>query len=84
VVSDATRTADMLSSVRASAGNLLQDVVLFDIYRGKGVPEGFKSVAMGLILQDYYRTLTDAEVDRATNAIIQCLQDQYQASLRGV
>lgn len=84
VVSDATRTADMLSSVRTSAGNLLQDVVLFDIYRGKGVPEGFKSVAMGLILQDYYRTLTDAEVDRATNAIIQCLQDQYQASLRGV
>lgn len=83
LVGDEVSAGELLDTARETVGELLVDAVIFDIYRGKGVPEGSKSVAMGLILQDYYRTLTDTEVEQITGAVIQQLQDQYQASLRG-
>ncbi|MCG5529919.1 phenylalanine--tRNA ligase subunit beta [Halorhodospira halochloris] len=83
VVDNEISTDDLLRAARAQAGDLLVDLVLFDIYRGKGIPEGSKSVAMGLILQDYCRTLTEEDVERTTQAVLKHLQDEYQASLRG-
>src|SRR5699024_10637924 len=49
-------------AVREAAGPVLRELVLFDRYQGRGVESGFKSLAMGLILQEESRTLTDREV----------------------
>ena len=52
----------MLDSLREVRTSFVQDVLLFDLYRGKGIPEGRKSVAFRVVMQDTARTLTDAEV----------------------
>jgi len=71
------------SSIRGAAGEILRDLVLFDRYQGKGVESGFKSLAMGLILQEESRTLTDREVDAAVAAVSAALQRDHGAVIRG-
>jgi phenylalanyl-tRNA synthetase beta chain len=63
--------------------DLLKEVRLFDLYQGKGVREGKKSLALGLILQHISRTLTDQEVDAILKQIIERLDKRLGASLRG-
>ena len=67
---------------RAAAGPSLRDLVLFDVYRGKGVETGFKSVAMGLILQEKNRTLTDRDVDAVVGDVVAALQREHGATIR--
>jgi phenylalanyl-tRNA synthetase beta chain len=55
--------------VSVVAASLLQELRIFDVYQGKGVETGRKSVALGLILQDLSRTLTDEEADRVVQAV---------------
>lgn len=63
-VVDKTVTADTLVNViRKTGKTLVRDVSVFDVYAGKGVPEGKKSVALGMTLQAPDRTLTTAEID---------------------
>ena len=57
--------------------------MLFDRYQGKGVENGFKSLAMGLILQDESRTLTDRDVDAVIASVTEALQREYGAAIRG-
>ncbi|WP_290650468.1 phenylalanine--tRNA ligase subunit beta [Aquisalimonas sp.] len=84
IVVDASISAASLSDcVRAAAGELLRDIVLFDIYQGKGVPEGSKSVGIGLILQDLSRTLTDTDVDALLARVVDQLRSELDAELRG-
>ncbi|MCE7031679.1 phenylalanine--tRNA ligase subunit beta [Lysobacter sp. GX 14042] len=71
------------ASIRAAAGPVLRDLVLFDRYQGKGVESGFKSLAMGLILQEESRTLTDREVDAAVAAVSAALERDHGAVIRG-
>jgi phenylalanyl-tRNA synthetase beta chain len=68
--------------VRTSAGALLTDLVVFDIYRGKGIPDGFKSVAIGLNLQDVSRTLTDDETDAVVAQVVKDLERGHSATIR--
>ncbi|HEX5515323.1 MAG TPA: phenylalanine--tRNA ligase subunit beta, partial [Gammaproteobacteria bacterium] len=63
ILADDTPAEAVLQEVRQAAGELLREVFAFDVYRGKGIPEGRKSLAIGLILQDSSRTLTDEDVD---------------------
>ena len=59
-------TLDALQqAVRAAAPPALRDVFVFDVYRGENLGTTFKSMALGLIFQDYSRTLTDVEIDSA-------------------
>ena len=74
---------EVLAQVRASGGKLLKDTGVFDVYRGSGLPNGFKSVALSLIFQDNSRTLTDQEVEAAVEAVTQRLQAQLGATIRG-
>ena len=55
---------------------------LFDVYTGKGVDSGLKSLALGLILQETSHTLTDKEVDGVTDRILQALKHKLNAQLR--
>ena len=70
------------AAVKAAAGAILRDLVLFDRYQGKGVESGFKSLAMGLILQDESRTLTDSDVDAVVAAVTESLQREHGARIR--
>jgi len=82
VVADSVPWAAIEESVRAAAGPCLQDLRLFDRYVGKGVETGFKSLAMGLILQDESRTLTDRDVDVVVAGVAEALQREHGARIR--
>ncbi|MFC5580425.1 phenylalanine--tRNA ligase subunit beta [Rhodanobacter terrae] len=70
-------------AVRGSLGPWLQELRLFDRYSGKGVDAGRKSLAMGLILQDASRTLTDDDADRCVREAVAALEQTCKAKLRG-
>jgi phenylalanyl-tRNA synthetase beta chain len=81
-VDESVPAGNVLEAARKAEPELLQEVVLFDIYRGKGVTTGRKSIAFGLILQDLCRTLTDDEVDSALGRILDNLKNKTGATLR--
>ncbi|MCF7222779.1 phenylalanine--tRNA ligase subunit beta [Marilutibacter chinensis] len=83
VVAESVTWGELAASVRAVAGPSLRDLVLFDRYQGKGVESGFKSLAMGLILQDESRTLTDRDVDAVVADVTAALQRDHGAAVRG-
>ena len=73
----------LLEEIRgADGGKLLEQVTLFDVYRGPPVPEGRKSVAFGLSLRAPDRTLTDAEADALCAAIRDRLKERIGAEIR--
>ena len=82
VVADSVSWASVSASVKAAAGAFLRDLVLFDRYAGKGVETGCKSLAMGLILQDESRTLTDRDVDVVVADVTAALQREHDAAIR--
>ncbi|HEV2681288.1 MAG TPA: phenylalanine--tRNA ligase subunit beta [Rhodanobacter sp.] len=69
--------------VRSTLGERLKELRLFDRYSGKGVEAGRKSLAMGLILQDASRTLTDDDADRCVREAVAALEQTCKAKLRG-
>ena len=66
----------------ATAGKLLRQVKLFDVYRGVGVPEGKKSLAFSLELRADDRTLTDADSEAVTAKVLSALAEKLNAVLR--
>jgi phenylalanyl-tRNA synthetase beta chain len=68
--------------VSVAASRLLQELRVFDVYQGKGVESGRKSVALGLILQDLNRTLTNEDADRVVEAVRAELQSNLDARIR--
>jgi phenylalanyl-tRNA synthetase beta chain len=82
VVPETVTWAAVQATVEAAAGASLRDLVLFDRYSGAGVESGFKSLAMGLILQDESRTLTDRDVDSVVAEVVSALQQTHHAALR--
>jgi phenylalanyl-tRNA synthetase beta chain len=82
IVDATTPAADVADAIHASGGELLRDVRLFDLYTGEGVPSGKKSLAWTLTYQSAERTLTDAEIEAAHQAIIAALAIRFGAELR--
>ncbi|MEO6226463.1 MAG: phenylalanine--tRNA ligase subunit beta [Thermomonas sp.] len=82
VVAEAVSWGAMQATVRQAAGQSLREVRLFDRYAGKGVETGFKSLAMGLILQDESRTLTDRDVDTVVTQVVTALEQEHGAAIR--
>ncbi|MFZ5637995.1 MAG: phenylalanine--tRNA ligase subunit beta [Pseudomonadota bacterium] len=82
VVPETVSWAALEATVKAAAGPSLRALRLFDRYVGKGVETGFKSLAMGLILQEESRTLTDREVDAAVAQVIAALRGEHGAEIR--
>jgi phenylalanyl-tRNA synthetase beta chain len=65
------------------AGELLEDLLIFDVFSGQNVEKGYKSMAIGLILQDVSCTLTDEVVDSLVLKVIQALESGLDAQHRG-
>ena len=82
VVDDKVSADELIDAVASSSKALISSVRIFDIYKGPGIEAGLKSVALGLILQETSRTLTDEDSDHAMAAAIQELQDKFAAELR--
>ena len=82
VVPEATPWAALRGSLEAALGPLLREVRLFDRYVGPGLDTGSKSLAMGLILQDVSRTLTDRDADQAVATALEALAKDCGARLR--
>ena len=61
---------------------VVQDIRVFDVYRGKGVEGGRKSLAFRVVMQDTARTLTDAEADAAMAQLTELLSAKFGAKLR--
>jgi len=83
VAAEAVEWAALSATIRQAAGSLLREVVLFDRYVGQGVEPGFKSLAMGLILQDTSRTLTDRDVDAVVASVVAAVEHEHGARIRG-
>ena len=81
-VAQEVAAGDLCAAVRGAAGALLQDLILFDVYQGKGIESGRKSLAFGLILQDSSRTLTEQDVDEVLVQVQTALNDKFGATLR--
>ncbi|HUO83172.1 MAG TPA: phenylalanine--tRNA ligase subunit beta [Gammaproteobacteria bacterium] len=82
VVDEAVDYAALRGAVREAAGHLLTSVDVFDVYRGKGIDSGRKSIALSLILQETSRTLTDEDADAVVQAVVSGLGKQLNARIR--
>ncbi|MFK8029121.1 MAG: phenylalanine--tRNA ligase subunit beta, partial [Gammaproteobacteria bacterium] len=82
IVPEEVSVEQIMEGVRSAAPSSLKDLRLFDIYRGKGIEDGAKSVALGLILQESSRTLTEVDIDAAVAAIATHLRENLQAKIR--
>lgn len=82
VVPDELPWAALERCLRTSLGTTLRQLFVFDQYLGPGLDQGFKSLAMGLILQEEGRTLEDEEVDRMVARAVSALEAQCGARLR--
>jgi phenylalanyl-tRNA synthetase beta chain len=82
VVDESVPLAVLQENVTVSASGLLSELRVFDVYRGPGIESGRKSIALGLILQDSSRTLTDVDADAVVTAVIARLRDELSATIR--
>ena len=81
---DAAVEADKIVRAARNADKaLITGARAFDVYAGKGVPEGKKSLAIAVTLQPVERTLTDAEIEAVCNKIVAAVAKATGATLRG-
>ncbi|MBM7035853.1 phenylalanine--tRNA ligase subunit beta [Vibrio ulleungensis] len=82
VVDDSVASGDIVKACLENGGEFLVDAKLFDVYVGKGVEEGKKSLAIALTLQSVERTLEDSDIAGAVNSIVTHISESFGASLR--
>ena len=83
LIAERLPAADVRGTIRSNAPSTLVSVGEFDRYQGKGVPDGLVSLSIRLTFRSADRTLTDAEVQHAVDAIIAALTKTHGAILRG-
>jgi phenylalanyl-tRNA synthetase beta chain len=74
--------AALEATIRAAAGDLLEEVFVFDVYRGEGLPAGRRSIAFRLRFRAADRTLTDQEIDDVMNRLLGRLRDEHEVERR--
>ncbi|WZL74505.1 phenylalanine--tRNA ligase subunit beta [Clostridiaceae bacterium 35-E11] len=82
IVEDDVYVKQIEDVIWENGGKILESVKLFDVYKGKQIPEGYKSVAYSLVYRALDRTLTDEEVSNVHNKIIEALGEQVGGALR--
>lgn len=82
IVSDDILSSKILDVIKQEGTNLLTDVHLFDVFEGKQIPAGYKSLAYSLQFRSNERTLVDAEIDQLFDIILDKLKEQFNAKLR--
>ncbi len=82
VVKEEVEVGSLEAAIKEAAGALLESVKLFDVYRGKNIPEGSKSVAFNLSYRSPDRTLKEAEVNEINTRVLAVLAEKFEAVLR--
>ncbi len=82
VVAETVGAADIVKAAESAERALVAGVGVFDVYRGEGLPEGAKSIAIHVTLQPRERTLTEAEIDAAIARIVSEVSRKTGAALR--
>ncbi len=82
LVAKETPVGKLAAAVRKAAGPALREVIVFDIFEGGHIDAAQKSVALGLILQETSRTLTDDDVEKLVAGVVQLLARDFGARLR--
>ena len=75
--------ASVQDCIKATAGPFLENIVLFDVYQGDNLKEGYKSLAIGLIFNNVSSTLRDEDVDPVIETVVLELEQRLGAQLRG-
>jgi phenylalanyl-tRNA synthetase beta subunit (EC 6.1.1.20) len=83
IVAEEVSVGDMTKAIMESGGKLIEEISLFDIYRGKQIPEGKKSVAFSITFRAADRTLTVTEIDDVMTKIIERIKTDFNGVLRG-
>jgi phenylalanyl-tRNA synthetase beta chain len=82
VVDESVTLSSLTERVTLATSNLLRELRVFDVYRGPGLEQGRKSIALGLIFQDISRTLTDDDVERLMASVVADLRENLDARIR--
>ena len=82
LVDDAVLVQEIEDCIKKAGGNLVEKVELFDIYKGKQIPEGKKSIAYAIAYRDENKTLQDKEVNKVHDKILKSLEYKLGAALR--
>jgi phenylalanyl-tRNA synthetase beta chain len=82
IVKEKVVVDDIIECIKSCKENVIKDILIFDVYRGEGVEKGYKSVALGLILQDAAQTLTEPEIDAIFTKVLEQLNIDIKAKLR--
>jgi len=83
IVPEKINFSEIRRNVIDLSGDLLTNLVLFDLYSGQNVEKGYKSLAIGLILQSVSCNLTDEVVDSLVQDVVRGLEERLDAQLRG-
>jgi phenylalanyl-tRNA synthetase beta chain len=83
VVDENVVAGELQKAIIEAGGELLKEVSIFDVYKGDRLPDGKKSIAFSLRYYDPERTLTDEEVTAVHEKVIQAVEQQFGATLRG-
>ena len=82
MVEEAVNADDVIRCIKQAGGSQLVTINLFDVYRGNGVDDGYKSLAIALTLQDKNRTLEEQEISQTVEQAIAAASDSFGAKLR--
>lgn len=82
IVKDSVAGEDILKAARASEKTLIASAEIFDVYKGKGVEDGYKSIAFTVTLQPQDATLTDEQIDAVMNNVINAVAEKTGGKLR--
>ncbi len=84
IVDEEIQVADIMNVIKEKNKIILEKVELFDVYRGKQIQEGKKSVAFTMTYRDKNRTLTDEDVSNVYNDTLEALEKKFKVLLREV
>lgn len=84
LVDDAVLVQDIEDTIKKQGGGILESVKLFDVYKGKQIPEGKKSIAYSIVYRHSEKTLTDNEVTKVHDKILRSLEHKLGAELRQI
>jgi len=82
VVKEDVDAKKVLQLIEKVGGNYLIDLNLFDVYQGQGIDDGFKSLAIALVLQDTSKTLEEKDITDVIDRVVATLKTELNASLR--
>jgi len=82
VVKDDVDAKKVLQLIEKVGGNYLIDLNLFDVYQGQGIEDGYKSLAIALVLQDIEKTLEEKDITDVIDRVVETLKTELNASLR--